>query len=156
MAVSNEVIGLSLLARHRRAEEDYRNGSGHGGLFIPEIVHESLRLTPQSNRPDASPEAAQATMPEGDPVKELVGGFGCGRTDFEALAASLLARWQARSGVTTESADWAKVYSRCEQLPDDDDLLWISVAEDRGTLTVEQADALFSLIEAAAADGAIS
>ena len=82
-------------------------------------------------------------------MKELVGGFGCGRTDCEDLAASLLARWQARSGVTTESADWAKVYSRCEQLPDDDDLLWISVAEDRGTLTVEQADALFSLIEAA-------
>lgn len=140
-----------MLVRHRRAEEDYRNGRGHGGLFIPEVVHESCKPTAAHNHPGASPE----TRLRGDSVNDLIKRFACDGADIEALAAGLLARWHARARVVAERTDWADVYRRCEQPPCDDDLFWINVAGDRGTLTAEQVDALFTLIDSAAAEAEV-
>lgn len=89
------------LVRHRRAEEDYRNGRGHGGLLIPAAVHETCRP------------ASSVTSAE-------------------------------------QPVNWGTVYRSFEHYPNDDDLVWISVAEDRGALTVEQADALFEAVGSAA------
>ena len=46
-----------------------------------------------------------------------------------------------------EPADWVEVYRRAEDVPDDDDLFWVSMAEDLGTLTLEQAEEVFSVVE---------
>ena len=39
--------------------------------------------------------------------------------------------------------------SRCEEVPDDGDVFWVSGAADRGSLTVEQTEELFAALERA-------
>jgi len=62
----------------------------------------------------------------------------------------IVSRWAARPPKPSGPADWGEVYIRAEMKRDDDDLYWISVAEDLGILTVEEAETLFGAIHSAA------
>jgi len=85
-------------------------------------------------------------------IRFLVGEYDNGGVDFSTLLEGLVARWRDRPEKRVEPADWAEVHRRAEEIPDDDELFWISVAEDRGTLTIEQAEQIFTAIESAAVD----
>jgi hypothetical protein len=69
--------------------------------------------------------------------------------DFSALVENVLLRCRDRAPKPTVYASWQEVYNRAEQRHDDDDLYWISVAEDLGNLTAEEADKIFYAIESA-------
>ncbi len=139
------------LVRHRQAEEDYRNGIGHGGLLIPSAVHEICRPT------SSVPYPAMYVPAKGEGVRVLLDRFEAGDLAFDDLVATVVRRWQDR-GFSVEKrvsdaeqpVSWGTVYRRFEHYPNDDDLVWISIAGDRGALTVEQADTLFEAVGSAA------
>jgi len=70
--------------------------------------------------------------------------------EFADSVAKIVSRWRERPAKQAEPASWPDVYNRAELKRDDDDLYWISVAEDLGLLTVEQTDAIFDAIASAA------
>ncbi|BBX18681.1 hypothetical protein CRI77_16195 [Mycolicibacterium duvalii] len=134
------------LQQHRRGEEDYRNRRGLGGRYIPASVHESCR-------PDAPAECWAPRPPApGAHVRGLVRMYELGTLPFEHLVSAVRGRWHARRNVGPDAADWVEVYRRCEAVPEDDDLFWISVAEDAGTLSAEQSEKLFSALETMAGE----
>jgi hypothetical protein len=86
-----------------------------------------------------------------DTVRALIERYEHGGIEFSALVADLVSRWHTRPGKNVGPADWAEVY-RAKDTPEDDDLFWVSVAEDLGTLTLEQAEHVFTAIEHAAGE----
>ena len=85
-------------------------------------------------------------------VRALIEHYEHGDIDFSTLVAGLVSRGRTRPEKDVEPADWAEVYRRAEEMPDDDDLFWISVAEDLGSLTLQQAEQVFTAIERAAGE----
>jgi len=81
-----------------------------------------------------------------DAVRALIDRYERGVLDFESLVADVMHRWRAREGTERGVVGWPEVYRRCEEVPDDDDVFWVSMAEDRGSLTVEQSDQLFTAL----------
>ncbi|WP_425004150.1 zeta toxin family protein [Mycolicibacterium sp. S3B2] len=136
--------------RHRHGEEAYRNGDGHGGRLLPESVHESCRPSSESERQLSVPRASTSPV---DAVRALIDRYERGVLDFESLASGVLQRWQHRDDVEQTPAEWPDVYRRCEAVQDDDDVFWVSVAEDRGSLTVEQSEKVFAAFERALSSG---
>ncbi|QFS89942.1 hypothetical protein FIV07_04235 [Mycobacterium sp. THAF192] len=130
--------------RHRHGEEEYRNGRGYGGRLLPESVHESCRPSSESEPQQAAPRASVSPV---DAVRALIDRYERGVLDFESLAFGVLQRWQHRYDVEQTPAEWPDVYRRCEEVPDDDDVFWVSVAEDRGSLTDGQTEELFTALE---------
>ncbi|MDQ1305714.1 MAG: hypothetical protein QG671_1546, partial [Actinomycetota bacterium] len=74
-------------------------------------------------------------------------------TPFAELVEALVTRWRNRPTKPDGPATWQEIFNRAEQRRDDDDLYWVSVAEDLGLLTVEETDAIFAAIESAAGSG---
>ncbi|MBX7431031.1 hypothetical protein JDV09_02720 [Mycobacterium sp. Y57] len=86
-------------------------------------------------------------------VRAIIERYRCGSLGFGELVDQLVSRWGDRPAKPTGPASWAEVYSRAETKRDDDDLYWINAAEDLGVLTADEADTVFSAIDAAAALG---
>jgi predicted ABC-type ATPase len=133
--------------RHRRCEEAYRNGQGCGGRLTPRDVFESCGVAPDSERERVPHTAVKSPVSTTATVRRLVEQFGLGRIDFDTLVAGLVDRWGTRYEKQSEPTGWAEIFRRAEEMPDDDDLFWVSVAEDLGILSVEQAEAAFTAIE---------
>ena len=91
-------------------------------------------------QPGSKDASQSATSQSGQPqerVRALIDRYQQGGMDFSTLLAVLVSRWRTRPEKDVGPADWGEVYRRAEELPDDDDLFWVSVAEDLGTLTLE-------------------
>lgn len=97
-------------------------------------------------------EPTQECDPGADTIRLIVQRFQDGNIEFSALVDALVRRWRERPDRRVEPATWGEIYRRAEQSPDDDDLVWISVAEDVGALSVEQAEEIFTAIESAAGE----
>ncbi|MDZ5088722.1 zeta toxin family protein [Mycolicibacterium parafortuitum] len=130
--------------RHRHNEDAYRNGSGYGGRLLPMLVHESCRPSTESEPQQAAPRVSASPV---DAVRALIDRHERRVLDFESLVAGVMRRWQHRDDVEQTPAEWPDVYRRCEEVPDDDDVFWVSVAEDRGSLTVGQTEKVFTALE---------
>ena len=98
----------------------------------------------------------QECDPGADTVRLIVERFQAGGMEFSALVDALVCRWRERPERILEPATWGEIYRRAEQSADDDDLVWISVAEDVGTLSVEHSEEIFAAIEAAAGEQEVS
>lgn len=111
-------------------------------------------ITGDSKTSDAAQARDFALEPGQDEetVRSIIKRYEHNEMDFRSLREALVSRWRGRPEKDLEPASWAEVYRRSELIPDDDDLIWISVAEDRGALTVEQAEYIFTAIEFASDD----
>jgi len=98
----------------------------------------------------------QECDPGADAVQLIVQRFQDGGMEFSALVDALVCRWRERPERILEPATWGEIYRRAEQPADDDDLVWISVAEDVGALSVEQSEEIFAAIESAAGEQRVS
>ena len=98
----------------------------------------------------------QECDPGPDTVKLIVQRFQDGGMEFWALVDALVCWWREHPERILEPAGWGEIYRRVEQPADDDDLVWISVAEDVGALSVEQSEEVFAAIESAAGEQSAS
>ena len=98
----------------------------------------------------------QECDPGADTVKLIVQRFQDGGMEFSALVDALVCWWREHPERILEPAGWGEIYRRVEQPADDDDLVWISVAEDVGALSVEQSEEVFAAIESAAGEQSAS
>jgi TPR repeat protein len=88
-------------------------------------------------------------------IRAVINDYRRGAMGFDDLVAHLVSRWRSRPAVPTKPATWEQVYNRAEMKRDDDDLYWLSAAEDLGVLSLEETETIFAAIDAAAVlDGA--
>lgn len=142
----------SAMSRHRDLENAYRNGHGLGGWIAPLAVSESCRVgahqgTGEHPTPPATMRRLDDETAERETIREIVDQFRRGGIGFSALVSKVASRCSTCPDKVVEPADWVEVYRRAEDVPDDDDLFWVSMAEDLGTLTLEQAEEVFSGVE---------
>lgn len=76
-----------------------------------------------------------------------------GKANFDEMVEALVERWRTRPAKPVVPLTWQEIFNRAEEKRDDDDLYWISVAEDLGFLTVDEAERIFAAIELAADPG---
>jgi TPR repeat protein len=88
-------------------------------------------------------------------IRAVIDDYRRGTMGFDDLVARLVSRWRSRPEMPTEPATWQQVYNRAEMKRDDDDLYWVSAAEDLGVLSLEETETILLAIDGAAAlDGA--
>ncbi|HSA39409.1 MAG TPA: hypothetical protein P5061_02075 [Mycobacterium sp.] len=137
-----------MVRRHRSYEEQFRNGHWWGATLLPSGVLESFEEPEPSSKSPAGESNGNGSQQ--DSIRSLAERYEHDR-DLQALTDGVLGRWDARSGVVEKPADWAEIYHRSARFPEDDDLIWLSVAEDNGVLTVDQVNGIFTTLLAAAA-----
>jgi len=88
-------------------------------------------------------------------IRAVIEDYRRGALGFDDLVERLVSRWRSRPEMPIEPATWQQVYNRAEMKRDDDDLYWVSAAEDLGVLSLEETETILLAIDAVAAlDGA--
>jgi hypothetical protein len=87
-------------ASHRRGTEEYRQGWGYGGRYVPPEAIRALAAAPAARaaghpgwaRPGAAPDAAPGAPFPGGPVTEMIAAYRAGRLSLDDLILEFRAR----------------------------------------------------------------